>query len=64
MSTFSRQTFHPKKKQWENATWHDDFFGHHHYGVVFPSDAEGLELAELRRVAYNPEKIELETKDL
>lgn len=38
MSTFNKQTKHPVTGEWEDATWYDDFFGRHGYGVVFPSD--------------------------
>lgn len=35
MSTFNRLTKHPITRRWELATWYDDYFGNHHYGVVF-----------------------------
>lgn len=38
MSTYSKVTRHPQTGKWELATWHDDYFGHHEYGVEFPSD--------------------------
>lgn len=28
-------TRHPKTGQWEEATWMDDYFGQHNYGVKF-----------------------------
>jgi hypothetical protein len=42
----------PKTGKWEMATWRDDYFGQHHYGVEFP-DGE----------IYDEEKIEIETRD-
>ena len=63
MSTYSRLTKHPKTGQWENATWYDDLLGHHHYGVVFPSDlAVNANWEDIKSVAFDPEKINLETK--
>lgn len=38
MSTFKKITQHPITKEWEDATWRDDYFGDHNYGVEFPSD--------------------------
>lgn len=38
MSTFIKKTKHPKTGEWENATWVDDAFGRHNYGIHFPSD--------------------------
>lgn len=35
MSTFKRLTIHPETGLVENATWVDDFFGQHNYGVAF-----------------------------
>jgi hypothetical protein len=64
MSTYSRDTKHPVTGKWENATWFDDLFGNHHYGVVFPSDREkyGKDLP-LRTIAFDPQKMELETRE-
>lgn len=36
MSNFMRRTRHPETGLMEDATWHDDFFGPHIYGVSFP----------------------------
>ena len=36
MSTYSRQTKHPFTNEWHEATWIDDFYGRHNYGVQFP----------------------------
>jgi hypothetical protein len=54
MSTYNRQTKHPKTGEWEDATWRDDFFGPHHYGVIFPSE---------KLMAFDPEVVELETRE-
>lgn len=40
MSTYNKQTVHPETKAIENATWLDDAFGSHSYGVIFPSDGK------------------------
>jgi len=52
MSTFSQQTKHPVTGEWHEATWIDDFYGRHHYGVRFPNGE-----------TFNPDKIQLETRD-
>lgn len=36
MSTFDDYTIHPDTGRIELATWIDDYFGSHHYGVKFP----------------------------
>lgn len=38
MSTYKQVTRHPQTGVYEYATWHDDYFGPHVYGVEFPSD--------------------------
>lgn len=38
MSTFNRVSKHPQTGKWELATWIDDYFGSHIYGVLFNSD--------------------------
>lgn len=38
MSTYTQITRHPQTGMYELATWHDDHFGPHIYGVEFPSD--------------------------
>src|SRR3954463_14986382 len=53
MSTYSRITRHPNTGQWHKATWHDDYFGEHLYGVEFPDDkvvypAEQVAQAQLK----------------
>lgn len=40
MSTYKQWTKHPATGLWEHATWMDDYFGRHHYGVSFPSDGD------------------------
>jgi len=52
MSTFSQQTKHPVTGEWHEATWMDDFYGRHRYGVRFPSGE-----------TFNPDKIQLETRE-
>jgi len=51
MSTYNKQTKHPVTKEWEVATWVDDYYGNHRYGVVFSSGD-----------TFDPEKIKLETR--
>lgn len=53
MSTYSKLTKNPNTNEWEKATWHDDHFGNHHYGVSFPSDPDFY---------WNPDEVELETR--
>lgn len=36
MSSYYRQTKHPKTGIWYEAHWLDDYFGSHNYGVKFP----------------------------
>ena len=52
MSTFFKLTKHPKTKEWQVATWMDDYHGKHRYGVRFPSGE-----------VFDPEKIKLKTKE-
>lgn len=51
MSTYSRLTKNPKTGKFETATWIDDYFAHHHYGVRFPDGS-----------IVDPWEVELETK--
>lgn len=53
MSTYKRETKHPVTGEWSNATWLDDYFGNHKYGVKFDGDD----------FVYDPRKHEFETKD-
>lgn len=68
MSTYQRETKHPVTGQWEKATWYDDVFGNHNYGVVFPSDAkhfkdrEGYDARPID-LAFNPATITMQTRD-
>lgn len=52
MSTYKRLTKHPVTNEWEHATWHDDYFGSHEYGVEFPSGE-----------IFDPRYTKLETKN-
>lgn len=54
MSTYNKLTKHPNTGKWENATWHDDHFGKHKYGVQFPSQPD---------VYYSADDVDLETKE-
>ncbi len=36
MSNYAALTKHPETGKWVNATWVDDHFGRHRYGVFFP----------------------------
>ncbi len=36
MSNYAALTKHPETGEWVNATWVDDHFGRHRYGVFFP----------------------------
>ena len=51
MSTFKRTTKHPLTGKWEDATWHDDMFGSHVYGVQFKDKS-----------IFNENEIDLETR--
>jgi hypothetical protein len=63
MSSYYRKTKHPKTGEWERASWLDNLFGGHHYGVIFPSDeAKRREGQPLRDIAFDPEKVDLETE--
>ena len=51
MSTYEAITKHPITGKWELATWYDDHFGNHNYGVKF-SDGR----------IFDPRKVKLITK--
>lgn len=51
MSTFARLTKHPDTGKFEKAIWHDDYFGHHLYGVEFEDGT-----------VINPSIVTLETR--
>ena len=52
MSTYKMMTKNPDSGLWELATWHDDHFGKHKYGVEF-----------MDGTIINPEETDLETKE-
>lgn len=52
MSSFIQNTKHPKTGEWEDALWLDDYYGHHHYGVMW-----------LGGTMTDPEKVDLLTSD-
>lgn len=62
MSSYTRMTKHPKTKKWEEAQWINDLLGHHHYGVVFPSDRKKQPLRLLQEIAYSPRSTDLKTR--
>jgi len=52
MSTYPRQTKHPKTGEWHEAIWMDDYYGNHRYGVKFPNGN-----------VFDPSKVKLVTRD-
>lgn len=36
MSNYIQDTYHPETGELHSASWLDDYFGHHKYGVMFP----------------------------
>lgn len=38
MSNFTQPAYHPKEKVIREASFLDDYFGPHEYGVSFPND--------------------------
>jgi len=52
MSSYCQMTQHPTTKKWEMASWMDDFFGIHLYGVRFKSGE-----------IFNPQDWILKTKE-
>lgn len=38
MSTYYQAAYHPPTGTVKEATWIDDYFGHHKYGVEFDGD--------------------------
>lgn len=52
MSTFKRKTKNPDSGHWEMATWIDDYFGSHRYGVEF-----------MDGTIVNPNEVDLEVDD-
>lgn len=53
MSTYKALTKNPRTGNYEEATWIDDYFGNHHYGVQF----EGEDMV------YDVDKTDLPTKE-
>lgn len=51
MSNYIRKTKNSETGKWEEATWLDDYFGKHNYGVRFPDGK-----------VYDANEIDLETK--
>ena len=47
-----KTTKNPHTGKFELATWHDDYYGKHHYGVEFPDGT-----------IIDPREVELETRD-
>ena len=54
MSNYTAMTKHPKTGEFKRATWIDDKFGSHNYGVQFEGETE----------VYDCRKIKLETREL
>lgn len=50
MSSYYRKTKHPVTGEWERASWIDNYFDAHHYGVKFYDGT-----------IVDPEKVALET---
>jgi len=63
MSTYNEQTKHPVTGKWENATWYDDYFGNHNYGISFPSDNEGKDYRGEGFIVYDPREHDMETRE-
>ncbi len=53
MSSFYRPTLNPYTGEYEIALWLDNYFGHHHYGVIFTNGD-----------VVDPDKIKLTTREL
>lgn len=50
MSSYIRNTKRLDTGEWEGAFWIDDYFAHHHYGVIFEDGT-----------VVDPRAVELET---
>lgn len=48
-----KRTRHPLTGEWDDAEWMDNYFGHHEYGVRFPSGE-----------VFNPREHEIETREI
>lgn len=55
MSSYKKLTKNPETKQFELATWIDNYFGEHNYGIIFDSSPN---------VVFDPRDEPLETKDM
>jgi hypothetical protein len=55
MSSYKKLTKHPETKQFELATWIDNHFGEHNYGIIFDSSPN---------VIHDSRDEEFETKEL
>ena len=70
MSTYSKQTKHPVTGEWHEATWIDDFYGRHRYGVQFPdgemfnADRTKLETRDDEPVTHTEKRLEKHTKEV
>lgn len=64
MSSYIKTTKHPQTGKWQQAIWVDDYFGPHHYGVVFLKGKVSFDrLKEYEdKEIFDPRKIKLETK--
>ena len=64
MSSYIAKTKHPITGKWKNVFWIDDYFGRHHYGVIFVNGKlywpKAL-CAEYQEI-FDPEKIKIKTK--
>ncbi len=49
MSNYTRVAWHPKERVARAASWLDDYFGRHQYGVRFKGD----------ETVYRPEDVEI-----
>ncbi len=49
MSNYTRVAWHPKERVARAASWLDDFFGRHEYGVSFEGD----------ETVYRPSEVEI-----
>jgi len=50
MSTYKAITLHPLTGMPELATWHDDYYGRHQYGVEFTSDNKVFPATKCKQV--------------
>ena len=55
MSTYDVMTKHPTTNEWLIATWLDDYFGHHNYGVRFHKYPESVWRADSYPMDTNPD---------